>query len=184
MSFQVHPSFLQSLMAMFYKIAFLEIVRNVWIEECGEQIHSESSELNRFFLNCRTCLSFQSVSMHCACKRGKELKWFPNVFGQRISLEGTNNLLISWMTFTFNRERSTFCTWFNWLKKGVLLLALNKYGWIIITSISSHGRYQKTSFTEHSLLLFKFLEERGLVNVMQYQVFIMKLRISQTADDQ
>lgn len=51
MSFQVHPSFLQSLMAMFHKtIAFLEILRKVvWIEECGGQIHSENSELNRFF---------------------------------------------------------------------------------------------------------------------------------------
>lgn len=51
MSFQVHPSFLQSLIAMFHKtIVFLEILRNVvWIKECGGQMHSENLELNRFF---------------------------------------------------------------------------------------------------------------------------------------
>lgn len=60
MSFQVHPSFLQSLIAMFHKTtAFLEILRNaVWIKECGGQIHSENSELTDFF-NCRTCRAFK-----------------------------------------------------------------------------------------------------------------------------
>lgn len=34
------------------------------------------------------------------------------------------------------------------------------------------------------LLLFKFLEDRGLVNVTQYQASVMKLSVSLVAGDQ